>query len=153
AVRRQQSAWAPSARRRAAVPRRGRVAAPLEHVRGPGHARARRRGARRGGAPPLLHRRGERVEQPSECKARRARCPGGRRHDAATRTLVGGSIGIVLGLGLGEALKRLLDFTTTVPVWSAVVATAMSIVVGLVFGIAPAARAARLDPVEALRYE
>ncbi len=73
--------------------------------------------------------------------------------EAATLTLMGGIIGIVIGLGLGEALKRLLDFNTTVPVWSAGVATAMSIVVGLVFGIAPAARAARLDPVEALRYE
>ncbi len=73
--------------------------------------------------------------------------------EAATLTLVGGVIGIALGLGAGEALKGLLDFTTHVPVWSAGVATAVSIGVGIVFGIAPAARAARLDPVEALRHE
>lgn len=73
--------------------------------------------------------------------------------EAATLTLLGGVIGILLGLGIGEALKRLLAFNTTVPLWSAVIATAASIGVGLVFGIAPAARAARLDPVEALRYE
>ncbi|MBI1968230.1 MAG: ABC transporter permease [Gemmatimonadetes bacterium] len=73
--------------------------------------------------------------------------------EAATLTLLGGMIGIVLGLGVGEALKRLLAFTSTVPVWSAVIATLVSVTVGLVFGIAPAARAARLDPVEALRYE
>jgi len=73
--------------------------------------------------------------------------------EAATLTLVGGVIGIMFGIGSGEFLKRLLNFTTTVPVWSAAVATAVSISVGLVFGIAPAARAARLDPVEALRYE
>jgi len=73
--------------------------------------------------------------------------------EAATLTLMGGVIGIVLGIGAGEMLKRLLDFTTTVPVWSAAVATVVAVTVGLVFGIAPAARAARLDPVEALRYE
>ena len=73
--------------------------------------------------------------------------------EAATLTLMGGVIGIALGLGAGEALKGLLDFTTHVPVWSAGVATAVSIGVGIVFGIAPAARAARLDPVEALRHE
>ena len=73
--------------------------------------------------------------------------------EAATLTLMGGIIGIVIGLGAGEALKHLLDFSTHVPLWSAAVATAVSVLVGLVFGIAPAARAARLDPVEALRYE
>src|SRR5437763_9470746 len=73
--------------------------------------------------------------------------------EAATLTLLGGIIGIGLGLGVGEVLKRLLDFSTTVPVVPAVIATIASILVGLVFGIAPAARAARLDPVEALRYE
>src|SRR5947207_1555389 len=73
--------------------------------------------------------------------------------EAATLTLMGGILGIILGIGTGELLKRLLDFNTTVPVWSATIATIVSITVGLVFGIAPAARAARLDPVEALRYE
>jgi putative ABC transport system permease protein len=73
--------------------------------------------------------------------------------EAATLTLLGGIIGIVLGLGVGELLKRLLDFSTTVPLWSAAIATAASIAVGLIFGIAPAARASKLDPVEALRYE
>src|SRR6266513_2927881 len=73
--------------------------------------------------------------------------------EAATLTLMGGILGIIVGIGTGELLKRLLDFSTTVPVWSAAIATVVSIVVGLVFGIAPAARAARLDPVEALRYE
>lgn len=73
--------------------------------------------------------------------------------EAATLTLTGGVIGIALGLMVGEMLKHLLDFTTSVPLWSAVIATLVSMLVGLVFGIIPAGRAARLDPVEALRYE
>ena len=73
--------------------------------------------------------------------------------EAATLTLLGGIIGIVLGIGVGELLKRLLAFSTTIPVVPAAIATAASILVGVIFGIAPAARAAKLDPVEALRYE
>src|SRR6266581_2082373 len=73
--------------------------------------------------------------------------------EAATLTLLGGIIGIALGVGVGEVLKRLLAFSTTIPVVPAAIATVASILVGLVFGIAPAARAAKLDPVEALRYE
>lgn len=73
--------------------------------------------------------------------------------EASTLTGLGGAIGIVVGLSLGEILKRLLGFHAGVPVWSAIVATAVSIGIGLFFGLFPADRAARLDPVEALRYE
>ena len=73
--------------------------------------------------------------------------------EAATLTLVGGAIGIVVGLTAGEVLKRMLGFETGVPLWSAVTATAVSVGIGLAFGLLPASRAARLDPIEALRYE
>lgn len=73
--------------------------------------------------------------------------------EAATLTLLGGSLGIVIGLTAGEVLKGVLGFTTGVPMWSAVVATGVSVGIGLIFGLLPANRAARLDPVEALRYE
>ena len=73
--------------------------------------------------------------------------------EAATLTLMGGLIGVVVGLGFGQAIKSLLSFDASVPVWSAVVACLVSIMIGLVFGVVPAGRAAKLDPVDALRYE
>ena len=73
--------------------------------------------------------------------------------EAATLTLMGGMLGIVFGLAVGQLLRVSMGLELHVPVWSAVVATAVSIVIGLVFGVVPAGRAARLDPVEALRYE
>ena len=73
--------------------------------------------------------------------------------EAATLTLVGGLLGIVVGLGVGQLLKVLLDLRSGVPIWSAVVATGVSVLIGLGFGLLPANRAARMDPVEALRHE
>jgi putative ABC transport system permease protein len=73
--------------------------------------------------------------------------------EAATLTLVGGLLGIVLGLGAGELLKQALQLQSGVPLWSAGLACAVSIAIGLVFGLYPANRAARMDPVEALRHE
>jgi putative ABC transport system permease protein len=73
--------------------------------------------------------------------------------EAATLTLIGGLIGILFGLTMGEVVKRVLSLEAGVPLWSAVVATLVSIGIGLVFGLLPANRAARMDPVEALRHE
>ncbi|MGH7535709.1 MAG: ABC transporter permease, partial [Gemmatimonadales bacterium] len=73
--------------------------------------------------------------------------------EAATLTLVGGILGIVLGLGAGTALKAALRLTAAAPLWSAFLAAGVSIAIGLVFGLYPANRAARMDPVEALRHE
>jgi putative ABC transport system permease protein len=73
--------------------------------------------------------------------------------EAATLTLIGGLIGIFFGLGLGELVKRVLAMQSGVPLWSAVVAAMVSVGIGLVFGMLPANRASRMDPVEALRHE
>jgi putative ABC transport system permease protein len=73
--------------------------------------------------------------------------------EAATLTLMGGILGITVGLGAGQLVRRFMSLELSVPVWSAAVACAVSVLIGLVFGIAPAARAAKLDPVDALRYE
>ena len=73
--------------------------------------------------------------------------------EAATLTLIGGLLGIGVGLGLGELLKHFLKLQSAVPLWSAVLACGVSIAIGLTFGMYPANRAARMDPVEALRHE
>jgi putative ABC transport system permease protein len=73
--------------------------------------------------------------------------------EAATLTSIGGAVGIVMGLGAGELLKLALNLESEVPLWSAALAAAVSIAIGLVFGLYPANRAARMDPVEALRHE
>ena len=73
--------------------------------------------------------------------------------EAATLTLVGGALGILFGLGAGALLKAALSLESAVPLWSIVLACGVSIAIGLVFGLLPANRAARMDPVEALRHE
>jgi putative ABC transport system permease protein len=73
--------------------------------------------------------------------------------EAATLTLIGGLLGIILGLAAGELLKHGLDLQSGVPLWSAALACGVSIGIGLAFGLYPANRAARMDPVEALRHE
>jgi len=73
--------------------------------------------------------------------------------EAATLTGIGGAIGIVLGLAFGTLVTRVMNIQADVPVWSAAIAATVSIAIGIIFGLLPANRAARLEPVEALRYE
>jgi putative ABC transport system permease protein len=73
--------------------------------------------------------------------------------EAATLTGIGGAIGIVIGLSFGMGVTTLMGVSARPPVGITLIAVFVSILIGVTFGIYPAIRAARLDPVEALRYE
>lgn len=73
--------------------------------------------------------------------------------EAVFISLSGGIIGTILGLAIPLSVSLLTPFKIPISPWSAVVALATSVVVGVIFGTIPANRAARLDPVETLKYE
>ncbi len=73
--------------------------------------------------------------------------------EAATLTLVGGVIGMVVGWGIAILMHSFTPVPAYVPLGSIILALTAAAVTGLLFGIYPASKAARLDPVEALRYE
>ena len=73
--------------------------------------------------------------------------------EAATVTSIGGIIGIALGSGIGVAVHLLSGFPISLPWWSFAIGLGFSAAVGIFFGMYPAIKASRLDPIEALRYE
>ncbi len=74
--------------------------------------------------------------------------------EAVVLTGLGGLVGMSLGYGMSLACRMIFpSLPTVVPVWAAVLGVLVSVGVGLFFGIWPANKAARLDPVDALRYE
>jgi putative ABC transport system permease protein len=88
---------------------------------------------------------------------------GGRRQDilvqflieAVTLSLIGGAIGLGFGFGLGALVAKLIPGfpPAHVPLWAVALSFGFSAAVGILFGVYPAAKASRLDPIEALRYE
>jgi putative ABC transport system permease protein len=73
--------------------------------------------------------------------------------ESVTLCLLGGLLGVGLGAGSARLLSTYFGWETFVSLDSVIMASSFSVAVGLFFGIWPARRAARLDPIEALRYE
>ena len=73
--------------------------------------------------------------------------------EAVVLTAAGGAIGVLLGATISGLVKLLSPLPSYVSPWSVIVGIGFSAVIGVFFGLYPAMRASRLDPVDSLRYE
>jgi putative ABC transport system permease protein len=73
--------------------------------------------------------------------------------EAILISLIGGVLGIIIGLAIPFSVRYLTEYRIPISGLSAIIAIAVSSLVGIIFGTIPANRAAQLDPVESLRYE
>lgn len=73
--------------------------------------------------------------------------------EAMTLTALGGVLGVTLGILTAVVIRNVSPLKTETPLWSILLGLGVSVSIGLFFGIYPAMKAARLDPIDALRYE
>ena len=73
--------------------------------------------------------------------------------EAMTLTALGGAVGVLLGLLTSLVVRSVSNLRTETPLWSILLGLGVSVSIGLFFGIYPAMKAARLDPIDALRWE
>jgi len=73
--------------------------------------------------------------------------------ESASLALVGGALGVLSGVLVGKLITAVVGFPTAVPLWAVVLGLFLATAVGIFFGVYPASKAAKLDPVVALRAE
>jgi putative ABC transport system permease protein len=74
--------------------------------------------------------------------------------EAMTLTFLGGAIGVVGAIGIAKLVMLIIpSLPASIPAWAVITGLSVSTTVGLVFGVWPARKASRLDPIECLRYE
>ena len=74
--------------------------------------------------------------------------------EAMMLTFLGGVLGVVLAVGISQIIMLLIpSLPASIPTWAVITGLTVSIGVGLIFGVWPARKASRLDPIECLRYE
>jgi putative ABC transport system permease protein len=73
--------------------------------------------------------------------------------EAMALSAIGGAVGIGVGLAISTVVRKVSPLATATPLWSILVGLGVSISIGLFFGIYPAMKAARLHPIDALRWE
>ena len=75
-------------------------------------------------------------------------------YEAMTLTLFGGVVGVLLSIGVSQLIMLLVpSLPAAIPAWAVITGLLVSIGIGLIFGVWPAMKASRLDPIECLRYE
>lgn len=73
--------------------------------------------------------------------------------EAAVLTGIGGLLGVLVGVGLAELISRFAEIPTAISVPAIVIAAVFSVLIGLIFGLVPALKASKLNPIEALRRD
>ena len=72
---------------------------------------------------------------------------------AVVLTSIGGLIGVVFGIGLSKVIANLAEVPVSISTKAIVVSVVFSMAVGIIFGLLPSIKAAKLNPIDALRYE
>ena len=73
--------------------------------------------------------------------------------EAAVLTCLGGLIGVISGIGLAQMMAKIMQTPVAISIPACIIAVVFSMVIGIIFGMVPAIKASKLNPIEALRRE